>query len=326
MRAFVIGGTGLLGYHSVNHLLDKGHDVTVFSRPPAPAGLFPDSVWVELADLGEVSDSDLQAVMDGHDWLVFAAGTNPPPQPKDELEPLLERVNVTSTRRSLQAARAAGLSRAVICGSYLEYFDRAWPSLRIAERNPYVASRLRQTQAAFDLITDDFGVVVLELPYIWGTMPNRKPQWKDLITRMRGDGGPIHYEAGGTVMTSVLHVAEAVLGALERGIAGQRYPIGDENVTWAELIAKIAGIDGVEREVVTLRHAQLLATAREQEQQMEAAGLAPAIGPVPYVEIGSANAFYDPEPSRLALGLTAGGLDEAIREQVEMVPMAGEGD
>jgi nucleoside-diphosphate-sugar epimerase len=321
MRTIVIGGTGLLGYHSVNHLLANGHDVTVLSLPPKPEGMFPDSVAIELADLDEMSDSDLDAVMAGHDWLVFAAGTDPPPMPKNELEPFLESINVTMTRRSLASARNAGVSRAVVLGSYFSYFDRIWPNLRIAGRHPYVGSRLRQTQAAFDLTTDDFGVVVLELPYIWGTMPNRSPQWEQLIKTLRGDGGPIHHAPGGTMMTSVLHVAEAVLGGLERGVPGHRYPIGDQNVTWAELIAKIGAIDGVERRVVTTRHAQLRAAARETAQQLEAAGLDVGIRPVPYVDIQCANAFFDPEPSRIGLGLTSGGLDEAIREQVEMCPI-----
>jgi nucleoside-diphosphate-sugar epimerase len=283
--------------------------------------MFPDSVAIELANLGEMSDSDLDGVMAGHDWLVFAAGTDPPPLPKNELEPFLESINVTMTQRSLASARNAGVSRAVVLGSYFAYFDRVWPSLRIAERHPYVGSRLRQTQTAFDLITDDFGVVVLELPYIWGTMPNRSPQWEDLIATLRGDGGPIHYAPGGTMMTSVLHVAEAVLGGLERGVSGHHYPIGDQNVTWAELIAKIAAIDGVEREVITTRHAQLRAAASEGARQLKAAGLDVGIRPVPYVDIQCANAFFDPEPSRIALGLTSGSLDEAIREQVEMCPI-----
>ena len=64
-----------------------------------------------------------------------------------------------------------------------------------------------------------------------------------------------------------------------------------------------------------------LAAARQQAQQLEAAGLAAGIRPVPYVDIECANTFFDPEPSRLALGLTAGDLDDAIREQVEMVPI-----
>ncbi|MBG7606364.1 MAG: NAD-dependent epimerase/dehydratase family protein [Actinobacteria bacterium] len=314
MRTIVIGGTGLLGYHSVNHLLANGHDVTVLSLPPKPEGMFPDSVAIELADLDEMSDSDLDAVMAGHE-------TDPPPMPKNELEPFLESINVTMTQRSLASARNAGVSRAVVLGSYFAYFDRIWPNLRIAGRHPYVGSRLRQTQAAFDLTTDDFGVVVLELPYIWGTMPNRSPQWEQLIKTLRGDGGPIHHAPGGTMMTSVLHVAEAVLGGLERGVPGHRYPIGDQNVTWAELIAKIGAIDGVERRVVTTRHAQLRAAARETAQQLEAAGLDVGIRPVPYVDIQCANAFFDPEPSRIGLGLTSGGLDEAIREQVEMCPI-----
>ena len=111
-------------------------------------------------------------------------------------------------RRTFAAHVIAGVSRAVVCGSYFAYFDRIWPHLKIAERHPYVASRLRQTQAARDLNTDDFGVVILELPYIWGVMPNRKAQWEDLIKTALSPEPVLHYSAGGTMMTSVKHVAE----------------------------------------------------------------------------------------------------------------------
>ena len=319
MRAMVIGGTGLLGYHTVNHLLENGHEATVLSLPPKPEGLFPDSVEIILGNMNEMSDEDLQDVMKDHDWIVFAAGTDPGPMPKDKLEPFLEMVNVTLTRRSLEAARAAGVSRAVVCGSYFAYFDRTWTHLKIADRHPYVASRNRQTQAALELITDDFGVVILELPYIWGTMPNRSAQWEDLISMALGPDPTIPYAAGGTQMVSVLHIAEAALGALERGVSGECYQIGDENVTWVDMFTHITRAAGVKKHVVTVSHAQLRAAARESAAQLKDAGLKGGIDPVAYVDIQSSNTFFDPEPSRLSLGLTSGGLNEAIKEQVELV-------
>ena len=327
MRAIVIGGTGLLGYHTVNHLLDNGHEATVLSLPPKPEGLFPDSVNTVIGNMNEMTDAELENVMKGHNWIVFAAGTDPGPMAKGKLESFLEMINVTLTRRSLQAARAAGISRAVVCGSYFAYFDRIWPHLKIAERHPYVASRLRQTQTARDLITDDFGVVILELPYIWGTMPNRQVQWEDLIKMALSPESVLPYGAGGTMMTSVKHVAEAALGALERGVSGQCYPIGDENVTWVEMFERITNAAGIEqKQIMTVYHAQLRAAAREQSAQLDAAGLEAGIEPIAYVDIQSSNAFFDPEPSRLALGLTSGGLDESIKEQVVLVQKAGEGN
>jgi nucleoside-diphosphate-sugar epimerase len=325
MRAMVIGGTGLLGYHAVNHLLANGHEATILSLPPKPESLFPDSVDVVIGDMNKMSDDELTDVMKGHDWIVFAAGTDPKPMPKGKIEPFVEMVNVTLTQRSFQAARAAGVSRGVVCGSYFAHFNRVWPHLKISERMPYVASRDRQTQAAFDLITDDFGVVVLELPYIWGTMPNRPAQWEGLIKMVLSPELTIHYAGGGTMMTSVKHIAEAILGGLERGVAGQCYQIGDENVTWAEMFDRISNAAGVAKKPVKkIYHAQLRAAARESEAQLEAAGLETGITPVAYVDIETANTFFDPEAARMALGLTAGGLDEAIKEQVVLVQKAGE--
>ena len=327
MRAIVIGGTGLLGYHAVNHLLANGHEVTVLSLPPKPEGLFPNSVDVIIGDMNKMSDDELSDVMKGHDWIVFAAGTDPKPMPKGKLEPFVEMVNVTLTRRSFQAARAAGVSRGVVCGSYFAHFNRIWPHLNISGRMPYVASRDRQTQAAFDLIADDFGVVVLELPYVWGTMPNRPAQWEDLIQMALSPEPTIHYAGGGTMMTSVKHVAEAILGGLERGVAGQCYQIGDENVTWVEMFDRITSAAGMaKKQVEPVYHAQLRAAAREAEAQLGAADMETGITPMAYVDIETVNTFFDPGPAQMALGLTSGGLDEAIKEQVVLVQEAGGGN
>lgn len=92
-------------------------------------------------------------------------------------------------------------------------------------------------------------VNVLELPYVFGLMPGRVPLWKktilDPVLRMP----LVLYPKGGSSMSAVEHVAEAVVGAIEHGKHGERYPIGDENLTWDEMLALMLGALGIRKKV-----------------------------------------------------------------------------
>lgn len=41
MKILVLGGTGYIGPHLVNHALERGHEVTLFNRGRTRPGLFP---------------------------------------------------------------------------------------------------------------------------------------------------------------------------------------------------------------------------------------------------------------------------------------------
>lgn len=62
----VIGGTGLLGYHTVQELLRKGYGVTSLSLPPIPEpDLFPAEVENLLEDINALSDGQLSEIFAG---------------------------------------------------------------------------------------------------------------------------------------------------------------------------------------------------------------------------------------------------------------------
>ena len=57
---------------------------------------------------------------------------------------LYQMHNVEMVKRILQAAKAAGVKKAVICGSYYTYFERTMPELKLAKWHPYVRSLAEQ--------------------------------------------------------------------------------------------------------------------------------------------------------------------------------------
>src|SRR5215510_12904769 len=62
MKALVIGGTGFVGRHLVEVLMDGGHQITLFNRGQTNPGIYP-----EIEKLRGERDGDL-SVLDGRDW------------------------------------------------------------------------------------------------------------------------------------------------------------------------------------------------------------------------------------------------------------------
>lgn len=316
MNIFIIGGTGFLGYHSALELLHRGHIVTALGLPPIPQdNTFTQNVRLIVKDLEQTSDEELGDLMSGHDALVFAAGVDDRFVPPKPAYPYFQHGNVEVTRRILTIAKQAGVKRAVILGSYFAYFNRIWTQLKLAQHHPYIRSRVEQEDACFALAAPGFDVTILELPYIFGSMPGRKPLWTPLvkyIQRMH----PLFYMRGGSACVSVQTVAAAIAGALKPDCGSHIYPIGDENLTWVEMLTRLGYGAGKQVQVLTLP-TWLLSLAgwsvwlyrklHNQEGGLDMRYFAP---------LQTACMFIDPAPAQSALGFCAGSLNQAFIDTV----------
>ena len=74
-NVLVVGGAGLLGYHTTLELVARGHRVTSLSLPPAATDVtFPEGVGTLWADVTTMTDDELAALLDGVDAVMYAAG------------------------------------------------------------------------------------------------------------------------------------------------------------------------------------------------------------------------------------------------------------
>lgn len=312
-RVFVVGGTGFLGYHAIQEFLAKGWEVTSLGLPPAPpADLFPPTVKVILQNVEQASDDDLLALLRGHDALVFAAGMDDRAILKKPAYPKFFRANVKTPARLFRLAVQAGVKHAVVLGSYFAHFDHVWSVWKLAERHPYIRSRVEQEEALTSI--PGLKTCVLELPYIFGAMPilGWKPLWTPLIKYIRSTK-TLFYPKGGTACISAQTVGRAVVAAVERGQAGQRYPIGQENLSWAEMLTRLAAAEGRHIRVITLptwiTRIGMFAVWLSHKLQGKESGLDLRH----FAPLQAANTFLDPLKSRTALGYELGNLDEAFR-------------
>ena len=74
-KVFIVGGAGFLGYHASLELTKRGANVTALALPYEEVDEeLSTSTQVVRANIDELSDEQLSALLIGHDALVYAAG------------------------------------------------------------------------------------------------------------------------------------------------------------------------------------------------------------------------------------------------------------
>ncbi|KGM12873.1 NAD-dependent epimerase/dehydratase family protein [Cellulomonas bogoriensis] len=312
----VIGGTGLLGYHTTLELVARGYEVTSLALPPMPVeDLFPAEVGSVLADVTTMPDDDLAALLEGVHAVVYAAGADERVTPQAPAARFFYEANVVPTQRVARLARAAGVARFVLFGSYTAEFAERWPELGYRTRNGYPRTRLLQEEVAFCEGDGVMAVMSLRLPYIFGTMPGRTPLWQMFIDLVRGQDGFVAAPAGSTSSVTVRQVAQAAVGAVERGEHGGRYPVDEYELTYVEMYRAVCEALDRDPDQVQVVPFEAMRTALEQVDAAAAAeGREHGIHVVDSGMFQERRAVSDPAVTKRALGYGDDDVPAALRE------------
>ena len=175
---------------------------------------------IVFQDANKLSDDEMVEMMKGYDMFVFATGVDERVEFPAPVYDYYYKYNIAPLERYLPLAKKAGMKGAVVCGSYFTWLAKERPDMKLTEKHPYIKSRLDQEKVCEKYSSPDFQVGVLELPYIFGTQPGRKPVWVILIERLqRFEKMPCTlYSKGGTAMLTVRQVGEAMVGAKRAGL------------------------------------------------------------------------------------------------------------
>jgi len=251
-KIMILGGTGFLGYYTALAALKKGYEVGSISVDDIDLkGWFPSEIKVQFGDLFTLEEDKLAEMMKGYDYMVYSVGPDDrvtPPAPAKAF--FFDRL-VTACAKCFRAAEKAGVKKAVVYNSYFNYFNTLYPEAHLAENHVYVAARVAQGKILNEQ-KKNMEVVVLELPYIFGSMPQRIPLWKGVfLDRFAYKKKIIFFPKGSTSMIAVEHVGEAGVGALEYGKDGAYYPVADENHTFNWMLDEMMiGAMGKKRKII----------------------------------------------------------------------------
>jgi len=254
-RVIIVGGTGFLGYYAALEFLRRGYSVSSLAIPDVELdGWYPEEITVIEGDVFTMSPVQLRACFNGCSAMVYAVGPDDREVPDAPAHMYFKEKLVDTSARVFEAAMEAGVKRAVLLGSYMNHFNRELPHLNLAQRHPYIRARMEQAEAVIRVSGKSMETMILELPFIFGTMPNRPPLWKEIFFDRLLKMNPVLYPDGGSSMVCVESVAQAVAGAIEHGENGKMYPIGDQNLRWKELFDIVFSTIGERRRLIHIPH------------------------------------------------------------------------
>ena len=337
MKVFMIGGTGLLGSQGAKELIDRGHSVMTLALPPLPPGAeLPPEMEIEFGNYLEMSDEEILGYMDGCEGFVFAAGVDERVEGPAPIYNLYKKYNIDPVDRLLKLAKKAGIKHSVICGSYFSYFAKVKPELELTKNHPYIRSRIDQENVAMAQAEEGFDVCVLELPYIFGTQPGRKPVWVFLAEMIEGKSPFVFYPTGGSTMVTVKQVGEALAGGIEYNKGGNCYPIGYYNYNWKQLIAVSAKAMGYKhKKVITIAKWMYALGSGAIMLDYKKKGIQGGLHMIKFADMQCSELFIDKELGCVPLHVQPDDIDAAIgdsmklsqaiiRGETEVISMKGE--
>lgn len=321
MKVFLIGGTGLLGSAAAAQLIERGHDVVTVTLPPIPQGApIPEQMEINFGNFLELSDDEIRSYMKGCDVFIFAAGVDERVEFPAPVYDAYKKYNIEPTDRFLRLAKECGVRRCVVLGSYFAWLVKKHPEMDLCAKHPYIRSRIDQEEIAFGYADDSMSVAVLELPYIFGTQPGRKPVWTILVEQLAMmEKMPFTlYPAGGTAMLTVRQVAQAVAGAAEQAEGARAYGISCYNMTWRKFLKIVYRAMGVEdRKIVDVPKWTFKMFGLKMRKEYANKNVQGGIDPVELADIMGMNLFIPMDDCK-ELGCTEDDIESAIFDSIKL--------
>lgn len=260
-RVLVTGATGFLGRYVVEELLARGHHVVALVR--RTTNELPDNVTQIVGDV--LGAASVEAAAQGCSALFHCAG-------KVSRDPadaeLMQRVHVDGTKITLDAAKRAGVSRAIVAstsGTIAVSDDpkkikneRATPPMDLIGKWAYYRSKLFAEMAALDRNDPPrFEVVVVSPTLLLGPGDLYGSSTKDVADFI--DGKIPAIPGGGLSFVDARDAANAMVLAWHNGRPGERYLVAAQNLSFAAFCDKLERISGVRAPVVRMPRSEKLA-------------------------------------------------------------------
>lgn len=318
----VLGGTGLLGFATIRELVARGYNVRSVALPPMPtADLFDefgDKVTSHLADVSQMSDGQIIAGLHDCYAVIYAIGADERVTPPAPATRFFYEANVLPTQRIAGLARAAGVKKFVVFGSYFAEFAERLPESGLMQQ-AYPYTRILQEHVAFCEGEGAMDVTSLRLPYIFGTMPGRMPLWKMFSDQIKTQPVFPAHPDGYTAAVTTKQVAQAAVGAMENGKHRSTYAISGYNLKHADFYQMIADAFGLETQIPLVPFEAMQEQMRAIDEQTAASGHEHGIHMELAQQLRSWDLSIDPAETQSELGFEDDDIPASIQETLQYI-------
>ncbi|MFN7928888.1 MAG: NAD-dependent epimerase/dehydratase family protein [Blastocatellia bacterium] len=320
MKAFITGATGFVGGNLVRALLADGHHIRALARPQSdrrPLTGLP----IEFAD-GDLDNPTQLAEQIAGCEVVFHVAAHYSLWAKDS--EAIYRANVTGTKNILAAAQQASVKRFVHTSSVAAIgVPRAGTSATeetqtTAEAlvSAYKKSKFLAEQAALDAARNGLDVVIVNPSTPIGAYDVKPTPTGEIVLRFLQDRMPAYVHTGLNLI-DVEDVARGHILAWQKGRRGERYILGNLNLTLKAMLQMLAQITGKPAPKIAVPHFLPLAVAFVDERI-----LARYFGKTPQVSYDSVQMsrhamYYDSSKAVRELGLPQSPIEGALAKAVQ---------
>jgi dihydroflavonol-4-reductase len=317
-KTLVTGGTGFVGRAVVQELLAAGRAVRVLVRNPEHPAL--KGLEVETAR-GDLRDQDsLALALQGCTRLFHVAADYRlwVPNPEE-----MYAANVEGTRNLLAAALRQGLAR-VVYTSTVGTLGNPGDGTPGTEETPvtladmvghYKRSKFLAEQVALEFARQGLPLVVVNPSAPIGPWDSRPTPTGQIIIDFLKGRMPAYLETG----LNLIHVRDAARGHLlaeARGKVGEKYILGNENLSLSRIFEMLADISGRPVPWVKVPYRPVLALAYASEfWARRVSGGAPRLN-VTAVRMAKKYMYFDNRKALQQLGLTLTPVRQALEEAV----------
>jgi dihydroflavonol-4-reductase len=324
--ALVTGASGFVGAAVVRALLRRNRRVRALVRARSDrrnlAGLDVELREGSLEDAASLRDAVQGAAELFHvaaDYRLWV------PDPA-----AMFRANVDGTRALMEAALAAGIGRIVYTSSVATLgtvagergADETTPSSFGDMVGPYKQSKFLAEEAVRGMIAERGLPAVIVNPSTPVGPGDVKPTPTGKLILDAASGRMPGFVDTGLNIVHVDDVAEGHLLALERGVIGERYLLGGDNLSLAQILAEIAALTGRRAPRLRLPIAPLIPLAFAAELVARATGTEPFVTR-DALKLAEKRMFFSSEKAKRALGYAPRPASQALADAVAWFGQAG---
>jgi len=263
MLAFVTGATGFVGSHVAHVLAEQGASLRLLVRPSSDLRniqeLNAERVTGDLRD-----PASMKKAVSGCD-VVFHVAADYRLWVRDPDE--MYRSNVEGTRAILEAAREARVSRVVYTSSVAtmgftsngHLVDESSPVSFANMIGHYKRSKFMAEEVAISAGRSGMDVVVVNPTTPVGERDIKPTPTGQIVVDFLKRKFPAYVDTG-LNLVDVTECAKGHLSALEKGVSGERYILGGENLTLKQILDKLGAITGLPSPRIKVPYAAALVT------------------------------------------------------------------
>jgi dihydroflavonol-4-reductase len=315
MRLFLTGATGFVGSHVATLAAEQGADLRLLARKTSNTANLPKNAELIVGDLREPAafasaligcDAVLHVAADYRLWV---------PDPAD-----MYKANVEGTRELLRLAREAGVPRVVYTSSVATMgfktdgtiVDEATPVSEADMIGHYKRSKWLAEQVALEAARSGQQVIILNPTTPIGAMDMKPTPTGRIVVDFLNKNFPAYVDTG-LNLVDVSEIARMHLVALQKGMPGERYILGGENLTLKQILDRLATITGLPSPKHKVPHAIAMAYAFFEETFTgKLRGKEPR-ATVEAVRMGQKMMFASSAKAERELGLRVLPVEEALR-------------